>query len=106
MAPNPRTASQQPMLIEPKPRKLRIRRRFDEANDVTLANSDCLELMRTMPDGCAELVVTSPPYNIGKEYESKLDLDEYIEQQAEVIKESVRLLSDRGSICWQVSSTS
>jgi adenine-specific DNA-methyltransferase len=48
--------------------------------------------------------VTSPPYNIGKEYEKKLDLEDYIEQQAVVIKECLRTLSTRGSICWQVGN--
>jgi adenine-specific DNA-methyltransferase len=50
------------------------------------------------------LVVTSPPYNIGKEYEKKLNLDQYIDQQAHVIKECVRVLHDSGSICWQVGN--
>lgn len=85
-------------------RPFRVRKHFDRANDATLFHGDCMELMRTMPAGCADLIVTSPPYNIGKEYESRLDLDEYIAQQSAVIRESVRLLNDRGSICWQVGN--
>jgi len=43
-------------------------------------------------------------YNIGKEYEKKLKLKTYLDQQAVVIQECVRSLSPRGSICWQVGN--
>ena len=49
-------------------------------------------------------MVTSPPYNLDKDYEDKLNLDEYIEQQRKIIKESVRILHEKGSICWQVGN--
>jgi adenine-specific DNA-methyltransferase len=64
----------------------------------------CLELLKTIPDGVLQLTVTSPPYNIGKEYENKLNLKTYLNQQAEVISECARTLSDHGSICWQVGN--
>ncbi|HYA43088.1 MAG TPA: site-specific DNA-methyltransferase [Syntrophobacteraceae bacterium] len=67
-------------------------------------HGDCLDLLKMIPDGFLQLVVTSPPYNIGKEYEKKLKLDLYLEQQALVIRECVRALSDTGSICWQVGN--
>jgi adenine-specific DNA-methyltransferase len=57
-----------------------------------------------MPEDQADLVVTSPPYNIGKEYEKRLDLDLYIEQQTRVIRECIRILKPTGSICWQVGN--
>ena len=34
-------------------------------------NGDCLEFLKSVPDGSAQLIVTSPPYNIGKEYERR-----------------------------------
>ncbi len=40
---------------------------------------DCLDLLKSVPDESLQLVVTSPPYNIGKEYEKRLDLDLYLE---------------------------
>jgi len=61
-------------------------------------------LLQEIPDDTIQLVVTSPPYNIGKEYERKLHLDQYVEQQARVIKECVRVLRTSGSICWQVGN--
>ncbi|MFH0813831.1 MAG: site-specific DNA-methyltransferase [Pseudomonadota bacterium] len=58
----------------------------------------------SIPDESLQLIVTSPPYNIGKEYEKKLRLNNYLEQQTTVIKECVRTLSSHGSICWQVGN--
>ncbi|MFQ6121163.1 MAG: DNA-methyltransferase, partial [Methanosarcinales archaeon] len=63
-----------------------------------------LDLLKQIPDKIASLVVTSPPYNIGKPYEKKLNLQEYITQQEKVIKESIRITRDDGSICWQVGN--
>lgn len=51
-----------------------------------------------------KLIVTSPPYNIGKSYERRVSLDRYIDEQRSVISECVRLLHPRGSICWQVGN--
>lgn len=83
---------------------MKIAAHFDpEALAVVHAGS-CLELLRQIPDKSVQLVVTSPPYNIGKEYEKKLDLKSYAAQQAEVIAECARILNDTGSICWQVGN--
>ncbi len=58
-----------------------------------------------MPDACAQLVVTSPPYNLSKAYEPRrLDLDEYVREQDSVIAECVRLLRPGGSLCWQIGN--
>ncbi len=51
-----------------------------------------------------QLIVTSPPYNLGKEYEHKLELRTYLAEQSEIIHQCVRALSMRGSICWQVGN--
>lgn len=51
-----------------------------------------------------KLIVTLPPYNIGKEYERRTTLQGYVESQVRVIAECVRLLHPQGSICWQVGN--
>lgn len=51
-----------------------------------------------------KLIVTSPPYNLGKEYETKSSLDDYLATQSAVIKQCVRLLHPQGSLCWQVGN--
>lgn len=77
---------------------------FSSSERIIVYTGDCLNLLKTIPDNTLQLIVTSPPYNIGKEYEKKLNLRTYLEQQTIVIKECVRALSDHGSICWQVGN--
>lgn len=85
-------------------KKPEISDKFDENSNVILYCGDTMELLRQIPDETARLVVTSPPYNIGKPYEQKINLDEYINQQEIVIKESIRIVKKDGSICWQVGN--
>jgi adenine-specific DNA-methyltransferase len=78
--------------------------RLQTARDAHMACDDNLAFMRPLSDGMMKLIVTSPPYNIGKKYERRSPLDAYIQAQAQVISECVRLLSDQGSLCWQVGN--
>lgn len=64
--------------------------------------SDNLRFMRSLADESMHLIVTSPPYNMGKPYESRRAQDSYLEEQAATIAEAVRVLHTRGSICWQI----
>lgn len=82
----------------------KISNKFSLSEDIVLYPSDCLKLLETIPKNTLKLIVTSPPYNIGKEYEKRLKLESYIEQQSAVIRECVRCLSPHGSICWQVGN--
>ncbi|MDI6739285.1 MAG: site-specific DNA-methyltransferase [Candidatus Edwardsbacteria bacterium] len=77
---------------------------YSPKENAVVFNGDCLDLLKTIPAGTMQLIVTSPPYNIGKEYEKRLHLDMYLRQQAQVITECARVLSKRGSICWQVGN--
>lgn len=77
---------------------------FHSSDSAVVYHGNCLDLLRDIPDGSIQLIVTSPPYNIGKEYENRLKLDDYLNQQAIVIKECTRTLSECGSICWQVGN--
>jgi adenine-specific DNA-methyltransferase len=69
-----------------------------------IEKKDNLTFMRSLPDESMNLIVTSPPYNLGKEYERKRSQDSYIEEQVATIAEAVRLLHPKGSICWQVGN--
>jgi len=60
--------------------------------------------LNRLPNASMALIVTSPPYNIGKAYEKRTSLESYVARQKDVIAECVRLLKDRGSICWQVGN--
>jgi adenine-specific DNA-methyltransferase len=81
-----------------------IAERFKPTARAVVHEGDCRKMLKAIPDGVIQLVVTSPPYNLGKEYESRLHLNDYIEEQREVITECVRVLADGGSICWQVGN--
>lgn len=72
--------------------------------DCVIFEGSCQALLRQIPSNLIKLVVTSPPYNIGKPYEKKLNLNEYLSQQKEVIGECTRVLHRSGSICWQVGN--
>jgi adenine-specific DNA-methyltransferase len=76
----------------------------EAARDAVFACADNLEFMRDMESGAMNLIVTSPPYNIGKEYERRQPLSAYLDWQQQVIGECVRLLAPRGSLCWQVGN--
>lgn len=60
--------------------------------------------IKTLESASVQLVVTSPPYNLNKAYEQKITMDHYLEQQANIITECVRVLKPNGSICWQVGN--
>ena len=72
--------------------------------DVLLSVNDTLEFLKTVPKNEVKLVVTSPPYNIGKIYEQKQKFEDYLNWQKDVIAECKRILTDDGSICWEVGN--
>ena len=63
-----------------------------------------MNFMRSLPAGGMKLIVTSPPYNLGKAYETTSSLDAYVDAQRATITEAVRLLHPSGSICWQIGN--
>jgi adenine-specific DNA-methyltransferase len=83
---------------------LEITDNYSPNTPVTLYHGDRLDLLRGIGNDEAKLVVTSPPYNIGKPYEKRKALDTYLGEQEETIRECVRILDPRGSICWQVGN--
>lgn len=85
-------------------KKISIAHKFKPGEHAVVFTGDCLDFMNQLPDKSIQLVVTSPPYNIGKEYEKKLNIQTYYEQQEKIIKECSRVLNDSGSICWQVGN--
>lgn len=72
-----------------------------------LANIDCsdnLLFMKQLPNESMQLIVTSPPYNMGRAYESKITMASYLKAQEKVIAECNRILNSCGSLCWQVGN--
>jgi len=83
---------------------LHITSTYEPSADVCLYHGDCRDLLKFIPDESVQLIVTSPPYNLGKEYEYRLKLEDYLKQQKEIIAECVRVLGKKGSICWEVGN--
>lgn len=82
----------------------KIPNKFALDNKITLFNGDCLKLLKMIPDNTISLIVTSPPYNIGKEYEKRTKISEYYKWQRDILQECHRILKTDGSICWQVGN--
>ena len=65
---------------------------------------DNLIFMKSLKKESIKLVITSPPYNLGKVYEKRFPISQYVKKQAQVISECVRLLHPQGSLCWQIGN--
>lgn len=70
----------------------------------SIENEDCLSYLSQAEAEKFDLIITSPPYNVGKAYEVKTSIESYLATQEPVIEELVRVLSTNGSICWQVGN--
>jgi adenine-specific DNA-methyltransferase len=68
----------------------------------SIRNEDCFTTLSHLPNDSVDLIVSSPPYNIGKEYEKQVGLDEYLSNQGKLFKEMYRVLKPSGSVFWQV----
>lgn len=73
-------------------------------NDIHIHHGTCEEKLASMDDYSVDLIITSPPYNVGKEYEDHKTVKEYIEWQSRVINACHRVLKPNGNICWQVGN--
>lgn len=65
---------------------------------------DASDILSKYADQRFDLIVTSPPYNIGKSYETVTTIEEYVRAQTVIIEKLVSLLANTGSICWQVGN--
>lgn len=89
---------------EPPSWQAEILAQFDKNARAVVYEGACETLLTSIPDKAIQLVVTSPPYNLGKSYEKRVHLDEYLKWQEKIIAECVRVLAPSGSICWQVGN--
>ena len=66
-----------------------------------IINGNCIEVMKTLSEGSVDLVVTSPPYNCGINYDTHIDtlpMDDYWSWTKEWLQETYRLLKDDGRV--------
>jgi adenine-specific DNA-methyltransferase len=95
-----------PLRSQPEGKKLAKRPPlpFPVKDDAVVLCQDNLLFMKSLPAESMKLIITSPPYNLGKEYETKRSMEAYLDAQRETIRESVRVLHRKGSICWQIGN--
>lgn len=79
-----------------------IKRLRDDNVRATIFNGDCRALLGKIPSDSVDLIVTSPPYSIGKEYETNKNVDSFIELHEEILPEVFRICKNGASICWQI----
>ncbi len=72
--------------------------------EIVIFPGDVSEFVAQVPDHSVALVVTSPPYNLGKEYENRVSIEQYLKIQSQLIAQLYRILREDGSICWQVGN--
>lgn len=60
--------------------------------------------MKQIPDSSVHLMITSPPYNVGKEYDDDLNLEEYLKLLHDVFSEVYRVLVNGGRVCINVAN--
>jgi len=72
---------------------------FKKIYNSTLYNVDCLNYIKTLEDQCVDLVISSPPYNIGMSYNTYNDnQDNYIAWQTKIWNECCRILKPSGHL--------
>ncbi len=69
-----------------------------------ILQGDCRETLRSIRSESVRLVITSPGYNVGKEYETNQPLETYLEDMRPILRELHRVLVPDGSICWEVGN--
>jgi DNA modification methylase len=84
--------------------RIQVADTFSENERLVTVCDDALECAKSLPTDFFSLIITSPPYNLGKEYERRLSLRTYLAQQEPLIKELIRTLKHDGSLCWQVGN--
>lgn len=73
--------------------------------DHAVWQGDVESFLRGLPrNEIFDLIVTSPPYNIGKGYETPIELNKYLSWQERIIDEILPRLKTGGSLCWQVGN--
>jgi adenine-specific DNA-methyltransferase len=81
-----------------------IEANFHQEAEIVAFHGDVADFVKQIPDESMTLIITSPPYNLGKIYEDRTTISNYLEAQSGLIAELFRTLKQNGSICWQVGN--
>lgn len=82
----------------------RMLRVLAEERAYAVVHGDCWDVTKHIPRQSLDIVVSSPPYNIGKSYESRKPLEAYLKPYESLARRLFRALKPEGSVCWQVGN--
>jgi site-specific DNA-methyltransferase (adenine-specific) len=74
---------------------------FEYMNSLILGSCTC---MKEIPDNSVHLMITSPPYNVSKEYDDDLSLKEYLDLLRGAFSETYRVLVNGGRTCINIAN--
>src|SRR5262245_51102917 len=66
-----------------------------------LFQGDWRQVLSNMPEGSVSLIVSSPPYFVGKEYDRSKRHEDFVREHTEIAPLLIRALRPGGSLCWQ-----
>jgi len=67
-------------------------------------NGDCRDLLPILPEGSASLIVSSPPYFLGKSYDTSRQIEGFEELHRQIAEPVSKVVTAGGSVCWQVGN--
>jgi adenine-specific DNA-methyltransferase len=77
---------------------------FNSEAEIVIFAGDVAGFLTQVPDSSVALIITSPPYNLGKNYENRVSIEAYLQTQTQIIGQLYRVLREDGSLCWQVGN--
>lgn len=86
------------------PENIQYRHADIDEKDLNRLYCKSSESMDEIPDNSVHLMITSPPYNVGKEYDSDLTLDEYLDLLTRVFSQTYRKLVTGGRACINIAN--
>ena len=86
------------------PKKIEFRENKINKSDLNKLYCKSSEQMDEIPDESVHLMITSPPYNVGKEYDDDLTLDEYLELLTAVFSQTYKKLVTGGRACINIAN--
>ena len=69
-----------------------------------IITGDSLEFLKQLKSESIDLIVSSPPYNVGKEYEDRVSIEDYLAFYKELVAEMFRVLKPSGNIAWETGN--
>jgi adenine-specific DNA-methyltransferase len=90
------------MLYRPPKQKKRIPKKSRTASSNRLEVQDAFQFLAKLKPSSVDLIVSSPPYCMGKEYDTSHSIEDFKADQLHLAPLLVRALRDGGSLCWQV----